>query len=71
MAFRDCTEKLFLTLVLMGISLVGIAQSLSFPYPERKYDFVNYDSSVLYTPAGNPNLETFFGKLDHFFCLAV
>ena len=67
MAFRDCTEKLFLTLVLMGISLVGIAQSLSFPYPERKYDFVNYDSSVLYTPAGNPNLETFFNKLDHFY----
>ena len=67
MTFRDCTEKLFLMLVLMGISLVGVAQSLSFPYPERKYDFVNYDSSVLYTPAGNPNLETFFNKLDHFY----
>ncbi|MBQ2572965.1 MAG: hypothetical protein II575_02000, partial [Bacteroidales bacterium] len=54
-------------LIFMGISLVGVAQSLSFPYPERKYDFVNYDSSVLYTPVGNPNLETFFNKLDHFY----
>ncbi|MBQ1732183.1 MAG: hypothetical protein II037_08250 [Bacteroidales bacterium] len=54
-------------LIFMGISLVGVAQSLSFPYPERKYDFVNYDSSVLYTPADNPNLETFFNKLDHFY----
>lgn len=60
-------KKPVLMLVVTCISLAVAAQSLSYPYPEQKYDFVNYDSSVLYTPSGNPNLETFFGKLDKFY----
>ena len=67
MKIRDCMKKLVLLLAVACLSLAAVAQSLSFPYPERNYDFVNYDSSVLYTPAGNPNLETFFGKLDKFY----
>ena len=60
-------KKTVLLLAVACMSLAAVAQSLSFPYPEHKYDFVNYDSSVLYTPAGNPNLETFFAKLDKFY----
>ena len=58
---------MFMTLMLIGVSIISFAQSLSYPYTDRKYDFVCYDSSVLYTPSGNPNLETFFKKLDHFY----
>ena len=67
MKIRICLEKMFLLLAAVSMSVVAAAQSLSYPYPEQKYDFVNYDSSVLYTPAGNPNLETFFNKLDKFY----
>ena len=67
MKIRDCMKKTLLLFAVVCLSFAAMAQSLSFPYPERKYDFVNYDSSVLYTPAGNPNLETFFGKLDKFY----
>jgi len=67
MALRISTGKVFVALAMICISVVATAQSLSYPYPEAKYDFVNYDSSVLYTPAGNPNLETFFNKLDKFY----
>ena len=67
MKIMGSMKKLVLLFAMACISLAVAAQSLSYPYPEQKYDFVNYDSSVLYTPSGNPNLETFFGKLDKFY----
>ena len=67
MAFRNYAQKTIWLLSLVCLAFAVYAQSLSYPYPETKYDFVCYDSSVLYTPAGNPNLETFFAKLDNFY----
>ena len=44
-----------------------IAQNLENPYSPAEYSFINYDSSYLYMPSGNPNLETFFNKMDKFY----
>lgn len=55
------------SLVLLFSALSVGAQNLLAPHSNYDYDFIIYDSSYLYSPKGNPNLEVFFDKLDRMY----
>lgn len=43
------------------------AQTMAFPFADKKYSFIKYDSAFLCTPNNNVNLERFFAKLSNFY----
>ncbi len=65
--FRRNFVIILIAFLQMFVFKTSFAQSLAYPHPDKKYDFIYYDSSFLYSPKGNPNLEIFFGKLDKFY----
>ncbi len=55
------------SILMLLLSVRVGAQSILCPHSSYDYDFIVYDSSYLYTPGENPNLETFFEKLDRMY----